>query len=75
MAGLPFNPNMKEEDYENLESMVSKALEGLEGDLSGNYYSLANMSKETQQQLIDDHFLFKEGDRFLRAANAIRHGG
>nr|CAI5859536.1 unnamed protein product [Callosobruchus analis] len=30
------------------------------------------MSKETQQKLIDDHFLFKEGDRFLQAANACR---
>merc|ERR1712240_28153 len=26
-----------------------------------------------QQQLIDDHFLFKEGDRFLQAANASRY--
>lgn len=30
------------------------------------------MSKEVQQKLIDDHFLFKEGDRFLQAANACR---
>merc|ERR1712135_9243 len=28
---------------------------------------------EAQQQLIDDHFLFKEGDRFLQAANACRY--
>jgi creatine kinase len=31
------------------------------------------MDKSTQQQLIDDHFLFKEGDRFLQAANACRY--
>jgi len=31
------------------------------------------MDKATQQQLIDDHFLFKEGDRFLQAANACRY--
>ena len=31
------------------------------------------MDKKTQQQLIDDHFLFKEGDRFLQAANACRY--
>jgi len=30
------------------------------------------MSKDVQQKLIDDHFLFKEGDRFLQAANASR---
>merc|ERR1712170_207429 len=28
---------------------------------------------EVQQKLIDDHFLFKEGDRFLQAANACRY--
>ncbi|EEC06089.1 hypothetical protein IscW_ISCW017994 [Ixodes scapularis] len=28
------------------------------------------MEKKTQQQLIDDHFLFKEGERFLQAAIA-----
>lgn len=28
------------------------------------------MTKETQKQLIADHFLFKEGDRFLEAANS-----
>lgn len=31
------------------------------------------MDKAVQQQLIDDHFLFKEGDRFLQAANACRY--
>merc|ERR1711962_1585030 len=31
---------------------------------------LTGMTKEVQQKLIDDHFLFKEGDRFLQAANA-----
>jgi len=30
------------------------------------------MSKEEQEQLIQDHFLFKEGDRFLAAANLNR---
>lgn len=42
------------------------------GELKGKYYPLTGMSKKDQQQLIDDHFLFKEGDRFLQAANACR---
>ena len=29
------------------------------GDHEGVYYPLTGMSKEVQQQLIDDHFLFK----------------
>ena len=31
------------------------------------------MTDEIQDQLINDHFLFKEGDRFLQAANASRY--
>ena len=31
------------------------------------------MTEEVQDQLIADHFLFKEGDRFLQAANASRY--
>ena len=31
------------------------------GEHEGVYYPLTGMSKEIQQQLIDDHFLFKVG--------------
>uniref|UniRef100_A0A6I8NQS9 Creatine kinase B-type n=1 Tax=Ornithorhynchus anatinus TaxID=9258 RepID=A0A6I8NQS9_ORNAN len=34
------------------------ALASLEGDLTGKYYALKNMTEQEQQQLIDDHFLF-----------------
>lgn len=47
-----------------MEEKVSSILKGMEGDLKGTYYPLTGMSKEVQQQLIDDHFLFKEGDRY-----------
>jgi len=70
--GYPFNPNMQEEQYKEIEEKVSAALEKLPEGLQGTYYPLTGMEKETQQQLIDDHFLFKEGDRFLKAANANR---
>lgn len=52
---------------------MSSTLSSLEGELKGKYYPLTGMDKATQQQLIDDHFLFKEGDRFLQAANACRY--
>ena len=32
------------------------------------------MSDDVQQQLIDDHFLFKEGDRFLQVQLSTYHG-
>ncbi|OAD52723.1 Arginine kinase [Eufriesea mexicana] len=70
--GYPLNPTMTEAHYRNLEAKVQQALSSLDGELKGTYYSLIAMDKETQQQLIDDHFLFKEGDRFLEAANANR---
>lgn len=72
VEGLPFNPCMTEEQYGELETKVSGALKKLTGELKGTYHPLTGMSKEVQQQLIDDHFLFKEGDRFLQAANASR---
>lgn len=52
---------------------MTDALNSLTGELKGSYYPLEGMDKDVQQQLIDDHFLFKEGDRFLQAANASRY--
>jgi len=72
LDGFPFNPNMNEDQYKEMETRVSSSLKDLPEDLQGTYYPLTGMDKDTQQQLIDDHFLFKEGDRFLKAANANR---
>lgn len=73
LEGYPFNPCLTEAQYKEMEDKVSSTLKGLEGELKGTYYPLTGMEKSVQQQLIDDHFLFKEGDRFLQAANACRY--
>jgi len=73
LEGYAFNPCLTEANYKEMEDKVSSTLTGLTGELKGTYYPLAGMTKEVQQQLIDDHFLFKEGDRFLQAANACRY--
>ncbi|XP_055687392.1 arginine kinase 1 isoform X4 [Lutzomyia longipalpis] len=73
MEGYPFNPCLTEAQYKEMEQKVSSTLSGLEGELKGKFYPLTGMEKAVQQQLIDDHFLFKEGDRFLQAANACRY--
>jgi len=73
VQGYPFNPCMTEAQYKEMEQKVSAVLKSFEGELKGTYYPLLGMDKATQQQLIDDHFLFKEGDRFLQAANACRY--
>jgi arginine kinase len=63
---------LTETQYKEMESKLAPLLSGLEGELKGSYYPLLGMTKEVKQQLIDDHFLFKKGDRFLQAANAYR---
>lgn len=73
MDGYAFNPCLTEDMYKEMEQKVSTTLSGLEGDLKGKFYPLTGMEKAVQQQLIDDHFLFKEGDRFLQSANACRY--
>ncbi|KAI9352911.1 arginine kinase-like protein [Obelidium mucronatum] len=73
LEGYPFNPCLTKSQYAEMESKVSSALADLQGDLEGTYYPLEGMTKDVQQQLIDDHFLFKEGDRFLQSANACRY--
>ncbi|XP_043205314.1 arginine kinase Scy s 2-like isoform X2 [Amphibalanus amphitrite] len=72
MKGYPFNPCLTEAQYKEMEDKVSSTLSGLDGELKGTFYPLTGMAKDVQQKLIDDHFLFKEGDRFLQAANACR---
>nr|UXW65972.1 Tyr p 20 allergen [Tyrophagus putrescentiae] len=72
LKGFQFNPCMTEENYKDLETKVKGALEGASGELKGIYYPLVGMDKTKQQKLIDLHYLFKEGDRFLQAANASR---
>lgn len=72
IKGFPLNPTLTKEHYLEIEKLVKETLSELTGELAGRFYSLSDLSKEVQQQLIDDHFLFKEGDRFLEAANANR---
>jgi creatine kinase/arginine kinase len=74
LAGYPFNPCLNEAQYKEMEGKVKKIFESIsDSELQGTYYPLTGMTKEIQKQLIEDHFLFKEGDRFLQAANACRY--
>ena len=47
---------------------VQEALISLKDKLKGTYYTLRTLDKQIRQQLLDDHFLFKKDDRFLKAA-------
>jgi len=72
VADLPLGPAITREQRDEVEARVVAGLETLTGDLAGTYYPLTGMSPETQQALIEDHFLFKEGDRFLESAGLNR---
>jgi len=65
IRGLCLPPGTTRAERREVERLVSGALGGLSGDLAGNYYPLATMSNETQEQLIADHFLFDKPEGAL----------
>ncbi len=69
---MPLGTAISKEQREQVEASVVEGLQQLEGELKGNYYPLLGMTKEIQEALIKDHFLFKEGDRFLASAGLNR---
>jgi len=72
LAAYPLGPGVSKAQRDEIETTVSAALKKLTGEHAGTYYSLASMSKKDQEQLIADHFLFKEGDRFLESSGLNR---
>lgn len=68
----PFAAKMTEDDYKELEQKISMAVNSFQGELQGTYYPLKLLVPTEQQKLVDDHYLFKEGDRFLTAAKICR---
>uniref|UniRef100_A0A8C4TK63 Creatine kinase U-type, mitochondrial n=1 Tax=Erpetoichthys calabaricus TaxID=27687 RepID=A0A8C4TK63_ERPCA len=58
IRGLSLPPACTRAERREVERVVSDALGGLRGDLTGRYYRLSEMTDSEQQQLIDDHFLF-----------------
>ncbi|XP_035272736.1 creatine kinase U-type, mitochondrial-like [Anguilla anguilla] len=58
IRGLSLPPACTRAERREVERVVVDALNGLQGELKGQYYSLTQMTEQEQQQLIDDHFLF-----------------
>ncbi len=71
-AKYAFPSAISAEDRKKLEAEVVEVLKTLPEGLSGKYYSLGGMSEDERKQMIQDHFLFKEGDRFLESAGVNR---
>jgi creatine kinase/arginine kinase len=72
LQDFPLGPGISRDQRREIEQLVVKACNSFQGELAGKYYSLSTMSAADQKQLIEDHFLFKEGDRFLEACGLNR---
>jgi creatine kinase/arginine kinase len=72
LADYPLGPGLTKEQRKEIETKVVQALTTFEGELQGKYFSLSSLTEEERKQLIEDHFLFKEGDRFLKAVGLNR---
>lgn len=73
LDGYPLNSLLNEDQYKEIESKAAEVLKSFSGDLQGEYHSLDSIPESQRQELVKQHFLFKQGDRFLEAANACRH--
>ena len=73
LAEFPLGPGLSDQQRVQIEQTVTNSVGKFDSELAGKYYSLSSLSEADRQQLIDDHFLFKEGDRFLEACNLNRN--
>lgn len=72
LDGFPLGPGISNQQRLDIEAKVAQAVKSFTGDLAGTYYPLSTLTEAQRRQLIDDHFLFKEGDRFLEAVGLNR---
>merc|ERR1711998_10797 len=72
LADYPLGPGVSKAQRLEFMNKAVQACNPFEGDLKGKFYPLEGMSKADQEKLIEDLFLFKEGDRFLESCNLNR---
>ncbi len=71
-AKYAFPSAISVEDRALMEGEIVEALKQLPDSLKGEYFPLDGMSEETRKKMVEDHFLFKQGDRFLESAGVNR---
>ncbi|XP_064652508.1 arginine kinase-like [Lineus longissimus] len=71
-AGFAYPPLIATADRKAIETKALSAFATLTGDFKGTYYSLETMTPADEKQLIEDHFLFKNDDRFNEQAGVYR---
>ena len=60
LRGFPLSPKVNREQRAEIERRCVAALNSLEGELAGTYYSLTTMTDADRVQLEKDHFLFRK---------------
>jgi len=73
VKGFPLNSKMTRNDYIKLEKYAKEAFHYFTEDLAGSYYSLEEMSKDKHNELVTEHFMFGECDRYLKDGGACQH--
>nr|CAB3231439.1 creatine kinase, flagellar-like [Phallusia mammillata] len=58
IAGYALPPCCNRAERREVEKILMEALDSLDGPFKGKYYPLTGMTEETQDKLIEDHFLF-----------------
>jgi arginine kinase len=72
LAAYPLGTAVTRKERLEIESLVVSALNEFDGELAGKYYSLAKMTATEKNLLINDHFLFKGGDKYLESCGLER---
>lgn len=72
LKGYAFGPAIGHRERLKVMHKIAAATLDFSDDLEGDFYQLEGMSEETRAKLVADHFLFKQGDRFLESAGANR---
>jgi protein-arginine kinase len=71
LKNFPFPAALSASDRVQLEKDVIEVLASLTGELAGTYTSINDLSSSQRKELIRDHMLFQEYDRFLDAAGIL----
>jgi len=69
VAGFGFPPTISKADRMDLEKRAINAFTTLEGELKGQYVGLVGMDEKKRQEMVNDHFLFKNDDKYLASAS------
>jgi len=72
LADYPLGTAVTAQQRAEIEHKVTTALSKFDGELKGKYFSLGSMSEADKKQLIEDHFLFKGGDKYLESCGLER---